>query len=56
MNQWITIEGSTIQVMFAGDGTILVSSTEAKWSLRFTKAEWNAFVGGIKDGEFDDLT
>ncbi len=47
MNEWITIEGSTIQVMLAGDETILASSTEAKWSLRFTRAEWNAFVGGI---------
>lgn len=24
--------------------------------LAFTPAEWDAFVGGVKDGEFDDLT
>nr|WP_204010230.1 DUF397 domain-containing protein [Sphaerimonospora thailandensis] len=23
--------------------------------LFFTPAEWDAFVGGVKDGEFDDL-
>ncbi|WP_405084823.1 DUF397 domain-containing protein [Microbispora sp. NBC_01389] len=23
--------------------------------LAFTQSEWDAFVGGVKDGEFDDL-
>jgi hypothetical protein len=23
--------------------------------LYFTEAEWEAFIGGVKDGEFDDL-
>ena len=23
--------------------------------LYFTEAEWDAFVGGVKDGEFDDM-
>jgi hypothetical protein len=23
--------------------------------LYFTEAEWDAFIGGVKDGEFDDL-
>ncbi|WP_405393436.1 DUF397 domain-containing protein [Microbispora hainanensis] len=24
--------------------------------LAFTPSEWDAFVGGVKDGEFDDLS
>jgi hypothetical protein len=37
---------------------ILVRDTKDKGQgpiLRFTRAEWDAFLAGAKDGEFDDL-
>lgn len=43
-------------VEVAFDGTTIVvrdSKDKAGATLSFTPDEWNAFVGGTKDGEFD---
>jgi hypothetical protein len=35
------------------ENEILVRSSEASPVLRFTRDEWVAFVGGVRDGDFD---
>lgn len=48
--------GSCVEVAGAQDGDVLVRDTklgEASPVLRFTPAEWDAFVAGTKAGEFD---
>jgi hypothetical protein len=48
--------GSCVEVAQLGDDAIGVRDTKAKGQgpiLTFTRAEWDAFIGGAKDGEFD---
>ncbi|MEV6342110.1 DUF397 domain-containing protein [Actinoplanes sp. NPDC051851] len=47
-------DGNSVEVAFV-DGAIAVrdSKNPAGPALIFTAAEWDAFVGGAKDGEFD---
>lgn len=47
--------GQCVEVAPAGDDDILVrdSKNPAGPRLRFTRAEWRAFVDGAADGEFD---
>lgn len=47
--------GGRIEVAFLDDGTTLMRDGEDPDSpvLVFTPQEWEAFVGGVKDGEFD---
>ncbi len=48
--------GSCVEVADLADGGAAVRDTKAKGNgpiLWFTAAEWDAFVGGVKDGEFD---
>ena len=44
-----------VETSFADDGTVGVrdSKNPAGPVLEFTPAEWDAFVDGAKDGEFD---
>lgn len=44
-----------VEVAVPKDGTIKVRDSKNPNGaiLSFTKAEWDAFVGGIKQGEFD---
>lgn len=46
--------GNSVEVAFV-DGAIAVrdAGNPAGPALIFTPAEWDAFVGGAKDGEFD---
>ena len=44
-----------IQAKFNDDGTVHMRSSERPATLWFTRAEWDAFVAGVKGGEFDDL-
>ena len=48
-------EGNCVEVAGNLDGIVAVRDTKNRNSgtLIFTDAEWNAFVGGVKDGEFD---
>jgi hypothetical protein len=41
-----------VEAAIAGD-EILVRSSDASPVLRFTREEWVAFVGGVRDGDFD---
>lgn len=44
-----------VKVKFLDDGSVLMASTKEPGDLLFTRAEWDAFVAGVKLGEFDDL-
>lgn len=47
-------EGNCVEVALSGD-MILVRDTKdrSKAPHAYTRAEWTAFIGGAKDGEFD---
>jgi hypothetical protein len=48
--------GACVEVAKLGDDAIGVRDTKAQGNgpiLTFTRAEWDAFIGGAKDGEFD---
>jgi len=49
-------QGDCVEVAFLGDGGAAVRDSKDQGSgsvLRYTASEWAAFVGGVKDGEFD---
>ncbi len=51
--------GTCVEVASLPDGGRLVRDTklgEASPVLRYTSAEWRAFIAGVKAGEFDDPT
>jgi hypothetical protein len=45
-----------VEVAFAADGAVGVRDSKDRSGpiLQFTRAEWVAFTGGVRDGEFDD--
>ncbi|MEV7622447.1 DUF397 domain-containing protein [Actinoplanes sp. NPDC089786] len=47
--------GNCVEVAFLAGGEVAVRDSKDPDGpkLRFTAAEWAAFVGGAKDGEFD---
>ena len=48
--------GNCVEVARIGDGIAVRDSKDPHGPvLRFTRAEWAAFIGGAHDGEFDDL-
>jgi hypothetical protein len=49
--------GDCIEVASLPDGRIGVRDSKDPEGpiLRFTSSEWRAFVGGVRDGEFDHL-
>jgi hypothetical protein len=51
--------GTRVEVADLPNGGRLVRDTnlgEASPVLRYTAAEWRAFISGVKNREFDDLT
>jgi len=43
-----------VEAAFADDEILVRSSADAASpALRFTRAEWIAFIGGVRDGDFD---
>lgn len=44
--------GGCVRVEFTGTG-VIVGSTTSSGSVLFDHAEWEAFLAGAKDGEFD---
>ncbi len=44
-----------VEVAFAADGSVGVRDSKNPTGsvLTFTSAEWEAFTGGVRDGEFD---
>jgi hypothetical protein len=63
MTEWRTSSysnnGTCVEVADLPDGGRLVRDTklgEASPVLRYTAAEWRAFIAGVKAGKFDDLT
>ncbi|GII66436.1 hypothetical protein Skr01_65210 [Sphaerisporangium krabiense] len=57
---WLSAPGSTsedrIEIAYLRGGAVAMRnpSDPAGTVLRYTAAEWNAFVLGVRDGEFDD--
>jgi hypothetical protein len=51
------VGGECVEVAALPDG-IAIRQMVGEWSgqLLFTMDEWTAFVGGVKAGEFDDLS
>lgn len=48
--------GECVEVSAQSPAVAIRRSVDANGSvLRFTRAEWQAFVAGVKAGEFDDL-
>ena len=46
--------GNCVEVAVTPDGVLIRDSKDPEGAiLTFTPAEWRAFVGGAKDGEFD---
>jgi hypothetical protein len=47
--------GDCVEVASLPDGTVVVrdSKDPAGPALGFTPAEWEAFLGGVRNGEFD---
>ena len=47
--------GDCVEVAELPDGGVAVRNSKDHEGarLRFTSAEWTAFIGGVKDGEFD---
>ncbi len=48
-------QGACVEVAILDDGSVAVRDTKDRGGavLVFTPAEWDAFVGGVKDGEFN---
>ena len=47
-----------VEVAFAADGSVGVRDSKQKGLgpiLEFTPAEWEAFLGGVGEGEFDSI-
>lgn len=44
-----------VEVAFAADGSVGVRDSKNPTGpvLEFTSGEWDAFTGGVRDGEFD---
>ena len=49
-------QGNCVELASLGDGVAIRNSRHPEGpALVFTDAELDAFLGGVKDGEFDDL-
>lgn len=49
-------QGTCVEVMHTIDDQILVRDSKNPTTvLQFTVIEWDAFVAGAKDGEFDNM-
>ncbi|BBG01604.1 MULTISPECIES: DUF397 domain-containing protein [Pseudonocardia] len=45
--------GECVQVEFLQRAGVLVSHPEQPEPLYFTRGEWQAFIAGVKNGDFD---
>jgi hypothetical protein len=48
--------GNCVEVGQVGDGAVLVRDTKDRGHgpvVRYSQAEWRAFVAGVRNGEFD---
>jgi hypothetical protein len=48
--------GNCVEIASAADGTVGVRDSKDQGDgpvLEFTRAEWNAFLDGVKNGQFD---
>jgi hypothetical protein len=57
-SRWSNPSGNCVEVAALPDGEIAVRNSRhpSGPSLVYTRAEVSAFLAGVKDGEFDDLT
>lgn len=45
--------GGRVQTWISGSGWEMVDLMDPDLRLAFTQPEWDAFLGGVRDGEFD---
>jgi Domain of unknown function (DUF397) len=57
-SKWSNPSGNCVEVASLPDGAVAVRNSRhpSGPALVYTRAEIAAFVAGVKDGEFDDLT
>jgi Domain of unknown function (DUF397) len=57
-SKWSNPSGNCVEVAALPDGDVAVRNSRhpSGCALVYTRAEIRAFVAGVKDGEFDDLT
>jgi hypothetical protein len=57
-SRWSNPSGNCVEVAALPDGEIAVRNSRhpSRPALVYTRAEVSAFLAGVKDGEFDDLT
>ncbi|WP_327001722.1 DUF397 domain-containing protein [Dactylosporangium sp. NBC_01737] len=57
-SSYTTAGGTCVEVAIVGDDAIAVrnSNFPDRGTILFTRAEMDAWIKGVKDGEFDDLT
>ncbi|EXU63807.1 MULTISPECIES: DUF397 domain-containing protein [Streptomyces] len=56
--EWLSAPGSSsedrVEIAYLPNGAVAMrNSTDPETVLRYTEAEWRAFVLGARDGEFD---
>ncbi|MEU4898643.1 DUF397 domain-containing protein [Streptomyces sp. NPDC044780] len=56
--EWLSAPGSTsedrVEIAYLPNGAVAMrNSADPETVLRYTEAEWRAFVLGARDGEFD---
>lgn len=51
------VGGDCVEVTGLPDGGVAMRNSHDPdgVTLRYTRAEWDAFMGGVRNGEFDDL-
>jgi hypothetical protein len=57
-SRWSNPSGNCVEVAALPDGDVAVRNSRhpSGRALVYTRAEITAFLAGVKDGEFDDLT
>lgn len=59
MSDWVKAKCETnlcVEAVAIGEGTVAIRSTLAPSDiLRVTREEWDAFVAGVKAGDFDTV-
>lgn len=45
-------DSACVEMALVGDHVLVRSSDRPHETVRFTKAEWTAFVAGVQDGDF----
>lgn len=53
-SSFCTTDAGCVEVGSLVDGTVLVRDTEGR-TVRYTPREWEEFIRGVRNGEFDKI-